>query len=164
MNFSQYIKDNVDEALSGVKGELVVKVFGPDLEVLQRKAEEIEAVMAKVRGVADLGVEQQFGQPQLRFELDRAALAANGITVADAHDAIETAVGGRAVTQFLDGDRVFDVTIRFDSLARNNAQALKHLLVYGADGHGVPLASISRVVTSEGASRISRERTSGASR
>ncbi len=157
MNFSQYIKDNVDEALSGVKGELVVKVFGPDLEVLQRKAEEIERVMARVRGVADLGVEQQFGQPQLRFELDRAALANNGITVADAHDAIETAVGGRAVTQFLDGDRVFDVSVRYDSLARNNEQALAHLLVYGADGHGVPLASVAHVVTSEGASRISRE-------
>lgn len=157
MNFSQYIKDNVDEALSGVQGELVVKLFGPDLEVLQRKAEEISRVMSRVRGVADLGVEQQFGQPQLRFEFDRAALASNGITVADAHDAVETAVGGRAVTQFLEGDRVFDVSVRYDSLARNNAQALKHLLVYGADGHGVPLASIARVVTSEGASRISRE-------
>ena len=157
MNFSQYIKDNVDEALSGVKGELVVKVFGPDLEVLQRKAEEIERVMSKVRGVADLGVEQQFGQPQLRFELDRAALAANGITVADAHDAIETAVGGRAVTQFLEGDRVFDVSVRYDSASRDNARALKHLIVYGADGHGIPLASLARVVTSEGASRISRE-------
>jgi heavy metal efflux system protein len=157
MNFSQYIKDNVDEALSGVKGELVVKVFGPDLEVLQRKAEEIERVMLRVRGVADLGVEQQFGQPQLRFELDRAALASNGITVADAHDAIETAVGGRAVTQFLEGDRVFDVSVRYDSLSRNNEQALRHLLVYGVDGHGVPLASIAHVVTSEGASRISRE-------
>jgi cobalt-zinc-cadmium resistance protein CzcA len=157
MNFSQYIKDNVDEALSGVKGELVVKVFGPDLEVLQRKAEEIEHVMSHVRGVADLGVEQQFGQPQLRFELDRAALASNGITVADAHDAIETAVGGRAVTQFLDGDRVFDVSIRYDSADRDNEQALKHLLVYAADGHAVPLASIAHVVTAEGASRISRE-------
>ncbi len=157
MNFSQYIKDNVDEALSGVKGELVVKVFGPDLEVLQRKAEEIEAVMAHVRGVADLGVEQQFGQPQLRFEFDRAALASNGVTVADAHDAVETAIGGRAVTQFLDGDRVFDVSLRYDSADRDNAQALKHLIVYAADGHGVPLASIAHVVTSEGASRISRE-------
>jgi cobalt-zinc-cadmium resistance protein CzcA len=157
MNFSQYIKDNVDEALSGVKGELVVKVFGPDLEVLQRKAEEIERVMSRVRGVADLGVEQQFGQPQLRFEMDRSALAANGITVADAHDAIETAVGGRTVTTFLEGDRVFDVSVRYDSLARDNAQALIHLLVYGVDGHAVPLASIARVVTSEGASRISRE-------
>jgi cobalt-zinc-cadmium resistance protein CzcA len=157
MNFSQYIKDNVDEALSGVKGELVVKVFGPDLEELQRKAGEIERMMSRVRGVADLGVEQQFGQPQLRFEFDRAALARNGVTVADAHDAVETAVGGRAVTQFLEGDRVFDVSVRYDSLSRNNEQALAHLIVYAADGHGVPLASIARVVTSEGASRISRE-------
>ena len=157
MNFSQYIKDNVDEALSGVKGELVVKVFGPDLEELQRKAGEIERVMSRVRGVADLGVEQQFGQPQLRFEFDRPALARNGVTVADAHDAVETAVGGRAVTQFLEGDRVFDVSVRYDSLARDNEQALAHLIVYAADGHGVPLASIARMVTSEGASRISRE-------
>ena len=70
--------------------------------------------MSRVRGVADLGVEQQFGQPQLRFEMDRSALAANGITVADAHDAIETAVGGRTVTTFLEGDRVFDVSVRYD--------------------------------------------------
>lgn len=156
-NFSQYIKDNVDEALSGVKGELVVKVFGPDLEVLQRKAAEIARVLSQVRGVADLGTEQQFGQPQLRFELDRAALATAGLSVADVQDAIETAVGGRAVTQFLEGDRVFDVRIRYASAFRNNEQALSHLVVSGADGHGIPLASVARVVTSEGASRISRE-------
>jgi cobalt-zinc-cadmium resistance protein CzcA len=157
MNFSQYIKDNIDEALSGVTGELVVKVFGPDLEVLQRKAEEIRRVMARVRGVADLGVEQQFGQPQLRFELDRPALARAGVTVADASDAIETAVGGRAVTQFLEGDRVFDVSIRYDAPSRDNRQALAHLLVYAADGHTVPLGALGHIVTSEGASRISRE-------
>ncbi|MBI3568539.1 MAG: efflux RND transporter permease subunit [Gemmatimonadetes bacterium] len=157
MNFSQYIKDNVDEALSGVKGELVVKIFGPDLEVLQQKAEEIRRVMAGVRGVADLGVEQQFGQPQLRYELDRAALARNGVQVADAADAIETAIGGRAVTQFYDGDRVFDVRVRLDSASRSDPRALEHVLVYGADGHGVPLASVARAVTSDGASRISRE-------
>ena len=157
MNFSQYIKDNVDEALSGVKGELVVKVFGPDLEVLQRKAEEVQRVLSRVRGVADLGVEQQFGQPQLRFDLDRRALATAGITVADAEDAVETAVGGRAVTQFLEGDRVFDVRLRYAAPARDNQQALSHVLAYSADGHAVPLASVAHVVTSEGASRISRE-------
>ena len=157
LNFSQYIKDNVDEALSGVKGELVVKVFGPDLEVLQRKAEEIRRVMSKIRGVADLGVEQQFGQPQLRFEFDRSALGRYGLQVSDATDAIETAVGGRAVTQFLEGDRVFDIRIRFDSLARDNARELEHLIVNTSDGRSVPLASLGRVVRSEGASRISRE-------
>src|SRR5207249_418039 len=113
LNFSQYIKDNVEEALSGVKGELVVKIFGPDLDVLQEKAEETRRAMAGVRGVADLGVEQQFGQPQLRFQIDRAAAARYGLTVRDVDDAIETAIGGRAVTQLLDGSRVFDVRVRY---------------------------------------------------
>ena len=157
LNFSQYIKDNVEEALSGVKGELVVKVFGPDLTILQRKAAEISRVMSQVQGVADLGVEQQFGQPQIRFEADRAALARNGVDVATVGDAIETAVGGRAVTQFLEGDRVFDVRIRFTEPARDNADALAHLPIAAADGHVVPLASLGRIVSDEGASRISRE-------
>ena len=113
LNFSQYIKDNVEEALSGVTGELVVKIFGPDLDVLQQKADDVQRVIAGVHGVADLGVEQQFGQPQLRVDFDRAAMARQGVAVADVNDAIETAIGGRAVTQFLDGDRAFDVRVRF---------------------------------------------------
>jgi cobalt-zinc-cadmium resistance protein CzcA len=157
LNFSQYIKDNVEEALSGVKGELVIKIFGPDLAVLQQKADEVRAVIARVPGVADLGVEQQFGQPQVRFEVDRGAAARNGVAVADVGDALETAVGGRAFTQFLEGDRVFDVRVRYTSAARDNRQALEHLVVMAADGHGVPLASLGHLVTNEGASRISRE-------
>jgi cobalt-zinc-cadmium resistance protein CzcA len=157
LNFSQYIKDNVEEALSGVKGELVVKIFGPDLTVLQQKADEVQRVMAGVRGVADLGVEQQFGQPQVRFEVDRSALARYGIAVADVDDAIETAIGGRAVTQFLEGDRVFDVRLRFVDAARDNAQAIEHLAVNTADNRAIPLASLGHLITNEGASRISRE-------
>jgi cobalt-zinc-cadmium resistance protein CzcA len=157
LNFSQYIKDNVEEALSGVKGELVVKIFGPDLTVLQQKAAEVKQVMSGVEGVADLAVEQQFGQPQLRFELDRGALARYGVSVADAADALETAVGGRAVTQFLEGSRVVDVRLRFLPSARDNAQALAHLAVSTSDGRLVPLASIARAVQSEGASRIAHE-------
>lgn len=157
LNFSQYIKDNVDEALSGVKGELVVKIFGPDLATLQEKADEVEHVLAGVRGVADLGTEQQFGQPQVRFEVDRAAAARYGLAVADVNDAIETAVGGRAVTQMLEGDRVFDVRLRYAGSARDNQAALEHLAVNTSDGRTVPLASVAHVVTAEGASRISRE-------
>ncbi|MEO7086186.1 MAG: CusA/CzcA family heavy metal efflux RND transporter [Gemmatimonadaceae bacterium] len=156
-NFSQYIKDNVEEALSGVKGELVIKIFGPDLATLQRKAEEVQRVVGQVNGVADLGVEQQFGQPQVRFEADREALGRYGVSVADVSDAIETAVGGRAVTQLLEGDRVFDVRIRYAAEARNSTQALNHLTIYASDGRGIPLASLGRIVTNEGASRISRE-------
>jgi cobalt-zinc-cadmium resistance protein CzcA len=156
-NFSQYIKDNVEEALSGVTGELVVKIFGPDLEVLQEKAAEVEGVMAGVRGVADLDVERQFGQPQLRFEIDRDAIARYGLAVADVNDAIETAVGGRAVTQFLEGDRVFGVRVRDVAPARDSRRALEELPVNTPDGKIVPLGSVVRTGSVEGASRISRE-------
>ena len=157
LNFSQYIKDNVEEALSGVKGELVVKIFGPDLTVLQQKAAEVRQVMGVIPGVADLGVEQQFGQPQLRFDLDRDALARNGVSPADAADALETGVGGRAVTQFLEGSRVFDVRVRMPAPSRDNRQALEHVPVAAGDGHIVPLGSLGRTVQSEGASRIAHE-------
>lgn len=157
LNFSQYIKDNVDEALSGVKGELVVKIFGPDLSTLAEKAEEVRRVLANVQGVADLGVEQQFGQPQVRFEVDREALGRYGLAVSDVQDAIETAVGGKAVTQLLEGSRVFDVRVRFTAPRRDNEQALADLAVNTPDGRTVPLASVAKMVVSEGASRISRE-------
>jgi len=157
LNFSQYIKDNVEEALSGVTGELVVKIFGPDLTVLQEKAGEVEHVMSGIRGVADLGVEKQFGQPQVRFEADRVALARYNLSVTDLNDAIETAVGGRPVTLFLEGDRVFDVRVRFTAPARSSRTALEELPVSATDGPVVPLASVASVVSTEGASRIARE-------
>ena len=157
LNFSQYIKDNVEEALSGVKGELVVKIFGPDLDVLQQKADQTERVIEGIHGAADVGVEQQFGQPQLRVELDRAALGRQGVAVADAADALETAVGGRAVTQFYEGDRTFDVRVRFTAPTRDNREAIEHLDVPAGDGRDVPLAALGRVVSAEGASEISRE-------
>jgi len=157
LNFSQYIKDNVEEALSGVTGELVIKIFGPDLAVLQEKAAEVERVIARVPGAADVGVEQQFGQPQLRVEFDRAALGRQGVAVSDAADALETAVGGRPVTQFYDGDRAFDVRVRFTPEARDNREAIEHLDIASTDGHLVPLSTLGEVLSSEGASRISRE-------
>lgn len=157
LNFSQYIKDNVEEALSGVKGELVVKLFGPDLTVLQEKANAVERVMRTVPGVADLGAEQQFGQPQLRYVVDRAAAARFGVNVSDVNDAIETAVGGKAVTQFLDGDRVFDVRVRYAVAARDNRAVVDHAFVSSSDGRSIPLAAVARPIADEGASRISRE-------
>lgn len=157
LNFSQYIKDNVEEALSGVKGELVVKIYGPDLAVLQAKGEAVRQVLAGIRGVADLGVEQQFGMPQLRLQLDRAALSRYGLAVTDVNDAIETAVGGKAVTTYLEGERLFDVRVRFDARARDNLEALRELPIRTADGQLVPLGTVARIGLVEGASRISRE-------
>jgi heavy metal efflux system protein len=107
--------------------------------------------------VADLGVEQQFGQPQVRFDIDRAAIGRHGLAVGDVDDAIETAIGGKTVTQFLDGDRVFDVRVRYPRSARDNPQALDRLAINTPDNHVVPLGSVAHMVTAEGASRISRE-------
>lgn len=157
LNFSQYIKDNVEEALSGVKGELVIKIFGPDLGVLQRKAEDVEAIIASVPGAADVGVEQQFGQPQLRLDVDRDEIGRQGIAVSDVVDAIETGIGGRAVTQFYEGNRTFDVRVRETAAARSSRQAIEHLDVAAQDGHFIPLAALGSVTTAEGASRIARE-------
>jgi heavy metal efflux system protein len=157
LNFSQYIKDNVEEALSGVRGELVVKIFGPDLSVLQQKADEVERVVNSVPGAADVGVEQQFGQPQLRVELDRNAIGRQGIGVGDVVDAMEAGVGGRSVTQFYDGDRIFDVRVREAAAARSSRQAIEHLDVAAPDGHIIPLGALGSVTTAEGASRIARE-------
>jgi heavy metal efflux system protein len=157
LNFSQYIKDNVEEALSGVRGELVIKIFGPDLNVLQEKANAVDRVVSSVPGAVDVGVEQQFGQPQLRVELDRNAIGRQGIGISDVVDAMETGVGGRAVTQFYDGDRIFDVRVREAADARSSRQAIEHLDVAAQDGHIIPLAALGTITTAEGASRIARE-------
>jgi cobalt-zinc-cadmium resistance protein CzcA len=157
LNFSQYIKDNVEEALSGVRGELVIKIFGPDLKVLQQKADQVDRVVSTVPGAADVGVEQQFGQPQLRVEVDRNAIGRQGIGVADVVNAMEAGVGGRAVTQFYDRDRIFDVRIRAAAPARSSRQAIEHLDVAAQDGHLIPLGALGSITTAEGASRIARE-------
>jgi cobalt-zinc-cadmium resistance protein CzcA len=156
-NFSQYIKDNVEEALSGVTGELVIKIFGSDLKVLEQKGEEVARVIGEIPGATDVGVEQQFGQPQLRVEIDRDAIGRQGIGVSDVVDAVETGVGGRSVTQFYDGDRVFDVRVRDASEARSSRQAIQHLDVAAQDGRILPLGALGTVTTAEGASRIARE-------
>jgi heavy metal efflux system protein len=140
-----------------VKGELVVKIFGPDLTVLQEKANATAHVMAGVRGVADLGVENQFGQPQLRFVVDRAAIARYGLNVSDVQDAISTAVGGSTQTQFQEGERLFDVVVRYIPDARSSADVLSTLAVNTPGGQVVPLGEVAHQAAIEGASRISRE-------
>jgi cobalt-zinc-cadmium resistance protein CzcA len=111
-NFSQPIKDNVDEALAGVKGELAIKLFGPDLFVLQQMAERITEVLRGIRGVADLDYDHLVGQPQLQIVVDRAAAARYGINVQDIQDAIEAATKGRSVTEIFEGERRFILAVR----------------------------------------------------
>src|ERR1700755_26730 len=113
-NFSQPISDNVEEAVSGVKGELAVKLFGRDLKALEQAAEEMQSVMSRVPGVADLGTFQVRGQPNVNVNVDRAAADRFGINVADVQDAIETAVGGKDVSQILIGEQGFYMTVGCD--------------------------------------------------
>ena len=126
-NFSQPIEDNVDETMTGTKGGLCAKLYGPDLDVLEEKGEEIQNVMAKIDGVKDLGVQRDTGQPNIDLTVDRLAAARFGINVTDVQDAIETAVGGNAVSQVLDGERRFDLVPRYEAEYRDTREAIENV-------------------------------------
>ena len=119
-NFSQPIADNMEEAVSGVKGELAIKLYGNDLQVLEDKGDEIVNIMKKVRGVEDLGLFRVLGQPNLNISIDRQAAARYGINVTDIQDAVETAVGGKAVSQVLQGEQRYDLVVRYTAPYRDN--------------------------------------------
>jgi cobalt-zinc-cadmium resistance protein CzcA len=155
--FSQPIEDNMEEAVSGVKGELSVKIYGDDLHLLEAKANEVVAAMSKVPGVADLGVFRLIGQPNLTFTVDRAAAARYGINVADVQDAIQTAVGGNAVSQVLDGEARYDLVARYQKPYRDTMQAVEDVRLLAPNGERVSLAQLSKIETTDGAEEIYRE-------
>jgi heavy metal efflux system protein len=156
-NFSQPISDNVDEAVSGVKGELAVKIYGTDLRTLEAKGDQVIDIMSKIRGVADLGLFRVIGQPNLNFVVDRDKASRFGINVADVQDAIETAVGGNAVTQVLDGEARYDVTTRYAGPYRSTPEAIKDIRIVSPSGERVSLAQVTDVDTTDGAEEIYRE-------
>jgi cobalt-zinc-cadmium resistance protein CzcA len=156
-NFSQNIQDNVEEAMSGVKGENSLKLFGDDIDVLAAKAAEIQSLMAKVPGVADLGVFKETGQPQLLISIDRAASARYGLTPSDVNAAVSGAVGGQAVTQILEGDRRFDFVVRYLPQYRQTPEAIRNILLATPDGSRVPLGQVADVTVKDGAFMIYRE-------
>jgi cobalt-zinc-cadmium resistance protein CzcA len=156
-SFSQPISDNVEEAVSGVKGELAIKIYGDDLRTLEEKGEEIVSVMSKVRGVQDLGLFRVIGQPNLNYTVDRAAAARFGINVADVQDAIQTAVGGNAVSQVLDKEARYDVVVRYLPNYRNTEQAIDNIRLLSPSGERVSLAQLTHVSTQDGAEEIYRE-------
>ena len=156
-NFSQNIQDNVEEAMSGVKGENSLKLFGDDIDVLVSKAGEIQNVMARVPGIEDLGVLQETGQPELLISIDRAASARYGLMAADVNAAVQAAVGGLAATQILQGDRRFDFVIRYRPEARANPDAIRNILLSTPDGGRVPLGQVAQIAMHEGAFMIYRE-------
>ena len=157
-NFSQPIEDNVNETVTGTKGGLAAKIFGSDLKVLEEKGEEITAIMAHIPGVKDLGLFRELGQPNLNFSIDRRQAARFGINVADVQDAIETAVGGKAVSQVLQGEARYDVVVRYQEAFRNTPEAIANIRVLSPSGERVSLAQLTKAAVKDGAYDIYREK------
>ena len=155
--FSQPIEDNMEEAVSGVKGELATKVYGDDLKVLESKADQIVTIMRTVRGIEDLGVFRVLGQPNENFEVDRQQAARYQINVADVQDAIQTAAGGSALTQVLQGEQRYDLVLRYLPQYRNNKEALEDIRLLSPTGERVSLKQLCKIEERDGASEIYRE-------
>jgi cobalt-zinc-cadmium resistance protein CzcA len=159
-NFSQPISDNMEEAVSGVKGELAVKIYGDDLRLLEQEADQIVAIMRDIRGIEDLGVFRVIGQPNLNFVVDRRKAARYQINVADIQDAIQTAVGGNAVSQVLQGEQRYDLVLRYQAPYRDTREAIENIRLLSPSGERVSLAQLAQVETRDGASEIYREENS----
>src|SRR6202035_2200534 len=156
-NFSQPIADNMEEAVSGVKGQLAIKIYGDDLKTLEAKGDQIVSVMRTIPGVADLGLFRVIGQPNLEFTVDRDQAARYGLNVSDVQDAIETAVDGKAVSQVLQGEQRYDVVVRYQTPYRNTKEAIENVRLLAPSGERVSLAQLCTVKTLDGASEIYRE-------
>ena len=156
-NFSQPIADNMEEAVSGVKGELAIKIYGTDLKVLEQKADEIMGVMSKIRGVRDLGIFRVIGQPNLNLTVNRDKAARFGINVSDVQDAIETATGGKAVSSVLKGEERYDLVVRYQPQYRGTVEQIENIRVVAPSGERVSLGQLCEVGIKDGASEIYRE-------
>ena len=155
--FSQPIEDNMEEAVSGVKGELATKIYGDDLKLLEQKADEVVDVMRHIKGVEDLGVFRVLGQPNVNFVVDRQAAARYQINVADVQDAIQTAVGGGALTQVLQGEQKYDLVVRYLPQYRTTREAIENIRLLSPSGERVSLAQLCKIEEREGGSEIYRE-------
>jgi cobalt-zinc-cadmium resistance protein CzcA len=156
-NFSQNIQDNVEEAMSGVKGENSLKLFGEDLGTLEATAHQIEHVMQTVPGIADLSVFGSLGQPNVLIQVNRERAARYGVLPGDVNGTVQAAIGGQVATQVLDSDRRFDVVVRFLPQFRESIEAIANIPVSTPDGSTVPLKYVADIVKQTGASFIYRE-------
>ncbi len=159
-NFSQPIADNMEEAVSGVKGELAIKMYGEDLRVLEEKGDEVVNVMRGIPGIEDLGLFRVLGQPNLNITVDRLEAARHGINVADVQGAVETAVGGKAVSQVLQGEQRYDLVARYKAPYRETEEAIQKIRLLSPTGERVSLAQLAQVDSRDGASEIYREENS----
>jgi len=157
LNFSQPISDNVEEAVSGVKGSIVVKLFGDDYKYIESREQNIYDILKGVKGIEDLGILHNMGQPELQIDLNQQAMAQYGVTAADANAVIETAIGGKAATQIYEGERKFDLRIRYPEDFRNNELAIGDLRVPTLSNNTVPLREIASIKKITGISMIYRD-------
>jgi cobalt-zinc-cadmium resistance protein CzcA len=155
--FSQPIADNMEEAVSGVKGQLATKVYGDDLKTLEEKADQIVTLMRQVKGIEDLGVFRVLGQPNIDIQVDRVQAARHQINVADVQDAVQTAVGGTAFTQVLQGEQRYDLVMRYLPQFRNTKEAIENIRLLSPSGERVSLAQLCKIEERDGGSEIYRE-------
>jgi cobalt-zinc-cadmium resistance protein CzcA len=155
--FSQVIEDNVNEAVSGIKSELSVKVFGEDPEKLQSIANQIVETLKKVPGAADVGTDQLLGQPQVQIQVDRAAIARSGLSVSDVQSVVETALGGAVATQVHEGERTFDLVVKMMPETVADLDSIKRIPVFGSNTERLTLSALTSVDVKPGFSRIERE-------
>jgi len=156
-NFSQPISDNVEEAVSGVKGSMAIKISGQDLNVLDKEATRVFDIMKKIQGVSDLGVFRNLGQPEFRIQLDQQKLARYNVPTDVAQSVIETAIGGKTVTQYYEGERRFDVKVRYAESFRYSPEQIENLLVPTRSGSKIPLKELATIGTRSGAAFVYRE-------
>jgi cobalt-zinc-cadmium resistance protein CzcA len=154
---SQPIQERVDELISGIRTECAIKLFGADLDLLHRKADEIAALLQTIRGVKDIKVEQVAGQPYLTVDIDRQKIARYGINVADVEEIITTAIGGKVATHVYEGERRFQLVLRFPESARNSVSAIGDIRVHAGSGAPIPMSDLAKIEIREGPARISRE-------
>ena len=155
--FSQYIEDNVNEAVSGIKSELAIKLYGEDPEKLQEYADKIADAISKVPGAKDVGTDQFTGQPQIQITVDRAAIARFGVSVSDIQSVVETALGGSVATQVLEGERTFDLVVKIAPQAVSDLDSIRNIPVFGANGERLTLGALTKVEVRAGLAKIMRE-------
>src|SRR5690242_11947247 len=159
-NYTQPAEDAVDEALTGLKSALAVKIYGPDLDILEKKAVEIKNVLDKTSGFKELTVVRELGQPSLIIDADRAKIARYGINVSDVEAVVQAAIGGQAATQVIQGEKLYDLVVRMEPKYRSSARDIGDLLVPAPAGQQIPLSELATIKESTGASFIYRENNS----
>lgn len=159
-NFSQYIKDNMDEAIAGVKGELGIKIYGQDLDVLNHIATQVRDIIMKVPGIVDVAKDEILGQPQLLISIDRIKAARYGINTSDIIDAVQTSIGGNMITELQENDRRFGVWVRFQPAYRKDVYNLDNILLVTPNGNRIPLSAVASIQESHGATAILRDNNS----